>query len=306
MKKQNKNILIGVIIAITLIGIIFFIQQKTLVIPTADDIPAEIYDGNPIQVSQIYSVDSQTGLLKKTFSIFSDKSNYNIGETAKITDYQDINVWCVNSLQGKFTLLDSSNSIKSTTTKSLLPGINGIGYMTAFYEVTVNTAPFSSGSYTMESRWYCDGVPLTSTGYLSPGSNSPTSVSSIQLISTTNPPTNPPAQTCSKSCNEGYRLINPNSVDCYCTPAYSIGDGNCDIGEPVVSEDCIENQVCKENEIKADGICFPKDLLCESVGGTKYCPETTESSNTQKYVLYVLIVLGIGLVIFGLWRYFKK
>lgn len=165
------------------------------------------------------------------FSIVTDKGIYQQGDKAVITDYQDINALCdALSVNVQITHVDSGVKI-ATSSRNL--GV--VGYMTAFIRMTQDTSILDPATYRVSSDWVCDGVKLGQDGY-SDKDVSP-SVSTFKVVKKTS---TPPPETCSKQCNVGYKLIKPDSKDCYCEPAYKDGNGVCELGEPIVNEDCKE------------------------------------------------------------------
>ncbi|MCK9370187.1 hypothetical protein M0R04_09805 [Candidatus Dojkabacteria bacterium] len=234
-----------------------------------------------LEITQIYTLDKKT-LTQELQSIVTDKSTYTKGQVAKIEDFQDINAYC-QMLQGQFKLKSGSSVLES---KSFTLGT--AGYMTAFYELSQDTTNLNAGTYTIESRWFCDGQELGQDGYID--SNKDPSISTFKVTSPSGGG-DPPVQTCSKQCNIGYKLINPSSADCYCEQQYTLDNGVCELGEPVASRDCEEKLTCQENQIKLDGLCVDPDRICIKDGGNADC------AGEAPLVSINMIIYGIGVVI---------
>src|SRR3990167_9462862 len=98
----------------------------------------------------------------RQFSIFTSKSTYEKGEIATIEDFQDINAYCSQNIQVNVEIKNSAGSPVLSSYRNVGPG----GYLTAFVRITQDTSVLSLDTYTIRTKWFCDGKELGQDGYL--------------------------------------------------------------------------------------------------------------------------------------------
>ncbi len=205
-----------------------------------------------LEVTQIYEVDGIPFL--RPFSIFLEKSVFVQGELARATEFQSINENCDN-LSALFFLKDSSGAIIDQVNKNF--GQSGL--FTALFETQQDTTNLEVGTYAFETSWFCTIVGTTTElgqdGFIAPPAE-PSRIE-FQVISGDVPP---PPPVCSRQCDVGYELINPDSADCFCSPVWDGNDGECELGEPVITPDCIAELECPSGQVLDDGVCVTPSI----------------------------------------------
>lgn len=174
----------------------------------------------------------QISRFEKPFVIIADKSTYKQGETALITSGQNINAMC-DGLSVNIYLKDVNGNTKATDSRN----IGKAGYFSAQVTTLIDIKTSYLGNMVVEDEWLCR-VGSTTTilgadGYID-SNIKPSKVGFLVIEQSSTPP----APSCSKSCDGGFELVNKNSPDCYCQPGWTPNDGVCEIGEPIVTEDC--------------------------------------------------------------------
>lgn len=64
---------------------------------------------------------------------------------------------------------------------------------------------------------------------------------------------------CNRACNPGYKLIRGDG-GCYCEPEWTDDNGECELGEPDISNDCVQYLECPEGQELVEGVCINPDL----------------------------------------------
>jgi hypothetical protein len=166
------------------------------------------------------------------FSIFTDKSSYEQGQLIVVDEFQNINEHCLGlGVTTEMYNIGTGNKVASTSRY-----LGNVYPMTAYIQVTQDSGLLDVGEYKIVSNWKCDGVILGEDGWKElPNTPTVATFSVVKNSIFTNP-----EQECSKNCAVGEELINPTSTECFCQVTWDSNDGRCDLGEPSVTDDCIE------------------------------------------------------------------
>lgn len=245
-----------------------------------------------LDIRQIYTIETiDRGLFVQAFLITdsegNQKTSFKVGEIVTIAEGQLVDENC--------NLLTVALRLKrgSQTVNTFDKGFGQAGYQTAFYEITQDTSALSTGTYTIETQFFCDGQKLNQAGRID--SSADPNIATFKVISTTSPP---PAPSCSKVCNTGQKLIDSNSASCFCENQWTAGDGKCDLGE--ISADCDEQRICQAIQIKISGLCIDPSRICVEDGGTKDCSfqDDIELLNLGLYILSIVLIISGGFITF--------
>ena len=196
-------------------------------------------------------------------TIVSDKTSYTAGETAYLKFYQNLNANC-DALQLNYELLDPNGDVKS----SAVSNIGKAGYMSVFAQVQQKIGlTYAKGEYTAVAKWVCtigsSTKQLGVDGYFD--GNSVSEKLRFDVAGFLAIPIEP---ACSLVCSPGSELINPDLANCACQPTYKLGNGYCELGEPVVAADCIAEVSCPSGQVLSGGVCVnPCSIVtCQSGG----------------------------------------
>lgn len=231
-----------------------------------------------IEFRQIYTIEKGT---RNPFSLFSTKNEYIQGENAVFNGYIDLNADCVD-----FWAMADFKNAGGSVLASANRHFGQAGFATMYWEITQTTSGYSPGDYSMEVQWYCDSTVQTwvlgNDGAIDATANPDKKTFKILASGTT-----PPSPTCNKTCSPGYELVNPSSVDCFCSATYT-DNGICEIGEPITNIDCKPNSCPDPNQQLVDGLCVEKRCSdstlynqCSAFTKPKYCAAGVLIDNSE-------------------------
>ena len=252
------------------------------------------YDG-VISIREVYQ-EPLVLLQNKPLAIVfpGGQSAFKQGEKFTVDDVQYINHECPAPVSVQSKVTTSLGITKGSNTK--IVSIYDVMYASMIYKMDVDTSQLSPGNYLIEVRWFCDGVELGKDGYID--SNKQPSVANFEVLSSDDPDDPDPA--CKiRSCQGGQKLVNPDSVDCYCQNEWLPDNGQCEIGEPRYTPDCVGTIKCSEDKINIEGICLPKNIVCEEDGGTRVCDDD-DNPPGFKFDYNIIVILGIIAVIIAI------
>jgi hypothetical protein len=205
-----------------------------------------------LSVVEVYQLPS-TGL---PFSLMTNSYQYFQGQVIDVTGTTPINAYCDN-LAIQFAFVDANSKVLSSTTVNLGAG----GYFSSYYHLSQSSASLPPGQYQITAQPVCTQgtsiVLLGADGYAD-SNTAPefiyVTINALQPSSTPLPPT-----ACQLTCTPGFKLVNPSNPACYCIPAYTLNNGICEIGEPIISADCVPSgpTPCPAGQYLTGGLCIP-------------------------------------------------